>query len=213
MLDAASKFKVFSFLFFVLVMGPFSAHAFDLASVEWVALGVKDGIENYAAIKLGHKYKSVRGIMKVAMPAERVVSEIIDAEKSSKWMHRVKRVDVIDRNRADEPLFQFEWNVPWPFHNRKVILTQTVERDEDARSVTIRYTDYEGQVAGIQEKYRMRDFMCTWVVEKLPGGSTRVDLVIDPSRGGKVPAWFVNLFFKEAAHKSLKNMRQWLSKV
>lgn len=81
MLDAASKFKVFSFLFFVLIMGSFSVHALDLASVEWVALGVKDGIENYAAIKLGRKYKSVRGIMKVAMPAERVASEIIDAEK------------------------------------------------------------------------------------------------------------------------------------
>jgi len=213
MLDAASKFKMFSFLCFVLIMGSFPVHALDLASVEWVALGVEHGIENYAAIKPGHKYKSVRGIMKVAIPVERVASEIIDAKNASKWMHRVKRVDVIDHNTAGEPLFQFEWSVPWPFHDRKVILTRTVERDEDAGSVTIRYTDYEGQVAGIQEKYRMRDFMCTWVVEKLPDGSTRVDIVIDPCRRGKVPAWFVNLFFKKAAHKSLKNIRQLLSQA
>lgn len=193
---------------FALIIVLFSAEDVAALTFEWESRGVKNGIENYYAIKPGRKYRSVRGVMTVDMPAERIASKIIAAEESAEWMYRVKEVDVIKLSEKGAPIFRFEWKVPWPFANREVILNQTVTRDEGAQRVTILYDDYRGDTPKSKKVARMHDFSCTWVVETLPGGSTRVEVVIDPSLSGKAPSWFVNLFFKDAAQKSMKKLRK-----
>jgi len=119
-----SRIKYGTPIFFLCVFmtGILAAQAVGSVSAEWEAGGIKDGIEGYYLLKPDRKYKSVRGVMNVDIPSERIVSKIIAAEEAAEWMYKVKRVGVIEQQNRGEPIYRFEWNVPWPFSNREVIL-------------------------------------------------------------------------------------------
>jgi len=208
--DGHANCGALAFFIFTLMVFPSATGGAASLPLEWKSTGVQNGVENYYALKPGHKYKSVRGLMTVDMSAEQIASKIMAAEESAEWMYKVAQVDTIEYKEREVSLFRFEWKMPWPFANREAILNQMVVRDEAAERVTILYGDYKGEIQKSGKLSRMRDFLCTWVVETLPDGTTRVDVVIDPSPSGKTPAWLVNLFFKDAAQNSMEKLRETL---
>ncbi len=136
-----------------------------------------------------------------------LVALLEDTEHLPAWMHRVRRVTVLDRSDARQLHSYLVLAVPFPFHDRDTFMKTSLTQDADG-TVHLRSESEPGGRGACLDCVRMLQMRNEWILR--PGPHHQVDVIFDGMGlpGGVVPDWATNLVVTDLPFGSLRNLHR-----
>ncbi len=172
-----------------------SAHSngFELAK-NWQFIEEIEGIKLY---QLPAQEKGVipfRAVKLCSYPLDSFVRLLIDWEEKSKWIPKLKKVELYESIKGKGHIFSEYYHTPWPFYDRQMLLIGGVRKQ--AGKVTFWARDFEGDDR-VNKNYVRAGVRYLEVALTPKGGKTIVDFKFIGDMGGVIPMWISNIIQKK----------------
>ncbi len=184
-------------------------------SSDWSLASNLRGIQVYVCNQAHRRLKAFRAFMRMELADEyALVALANDYSRLPRWVHLIQHVEELERRGPLQRWLRFITHLPWPLHDREVVLRLDVEqlRDEHDDVVRARFCNVDECQARDSPYLTVPELHGVSGFRRLPGDEIELfyELTLDP--GGKIPAWLANKVLREAPFFTLERLRHLVHK-
>jgi hypothetical protein len=181
------------------------------AAPGWQLVKEGHGIKIYAAAGSAD-FKSIKAVAVFDGTPEKFLAILLDVDDQPKWVYGTRQSYILQQVNNREILYYVETDLPWPAHNRDVVVRMKIKENRANRSLKITSVG-EPQALPVRERnVRVPHFAATWEVKAVAKNKISLTYLLEINPGGSLPAWIVNLFVSKGPYESLRNLAEKLKK-
>ena len=178
---------------------------------DWTLASDIRGIRVYVRNQPGSRLKAFRAVMRMELADEyALVALSNDYPNLPDWIHFIRHVEELQREGPLRRWLRFITRLPWPLHDRDVVLRLDVEqhRDEHDDGVRVRFHNVDDLLPRDSGYLTVPELHGISGFRRLPGHEIELfyELSLDP--GGRIPAWLANRVLRDAPFFTLERLRQ-----
>ncbi len=145
------------------------------SSPDWKYVDNINGINSFKKIMPDTQSKAYKGVCIINSPIKTIYSIMTDVKNHNQWVKYCKSSKTIENNSPSSLTQYYQFDIPWPFSNRDMVVNSTADVDWDAGKVTIScVATVQPNVPQQQEFIRVRESNQKWLLEKVTPTSTKV---------------------------------------
>jgi hypothetical protein len=195
--------------------GPLRPEAFAQGQPAWKKEKSEDGIEIFSRSRAGSAYNEVRGVAEYDAPPETLLPLFRDADGYRGWLAECKRSGAVGVRQGPNDFFLYAViGIPWPFEDRDTVVKAKIRRLPEGKGYVVFLRSMNDELAPPRNGLvRMKSLEGRWLLESLPSGKTRAEFRIFLEPAGSLTSAFVNGTAASIQLKTLKNVREKLTKL
>lgn len=180
------------------------------AQPNWELKKEKDGIKVYLANSEDTKIKQFKVEAFVEATPREIADAVVDLENNYKWFVNVEKAELLEGFGKDDFIFKQVIQVPFPFKDREVV-ARSVISELASGIVRIDLEEVPNFEIENDDYVRMPISRGYWILTP-SGNGTAVEYSFLSDPGGDIPAWLVNQFIVSTPFKTIKGLREYLTK-
>jgi len=178
------------------------------AEPAWEFIDEKEGIQVFNRSVSGSPLKSVKGIVLIPAPIDKVLAVLEDVSKTPRWLYNSRHASTLKQINIVERVDYIITNMPWPVWDRDVIIRSVFQQNRLTKQVEIKFSSEPNWVALRPGIVRVRKMTGRMLLT--PQGKNGVQVLYEVSAdpAGKLPKWLVNDMSFDFPFLSLKRLRE-----
>lgn len=147
----------------------------DNVSSDWQYINKLRGINNFQKNIAGTNSKAYKGVCVINSPIKTIYSIVTDVKNHKKWVKYCKSSKMVEQTSPDNSTQYYQFDIPWPFSNRDMVINSTTDVSWDKGIATI--TSVASSQSDIPEEeafIRVVESKQKWVLEQIGPSSTMV---------------------------------------
>lgn len=178
-------------------------------NTTWIPLVVPaqaDAIASWRKKMPDSPHHAFKGCVTVEASMLPVLTVLSDTSQYHQWIMRCRSAKPL--SKIDPALTHFLFYGFGPVKPRDAVLRNSVKQNLLNLSVTVHSTLEQDCLSEAKNVVRMPLLKNTFVIEPVGKSRTRITFYTHADPGGRLPAWFVNLFAKSTPFVTLKAMQK-----
>ena len=102
------------------------------SSSDWKYIDTVNGISNFEKIMPDKKSNAYKGVCIINSPIKTIYSIMTDIKNHNQWVKYCKSSKTIKKNSPSSLTQYYQFEIPWPFSNRDMVVNSTVDTDWNA---------------------------------------------------------------------------------
>ncbi|MFT7517877.1 MAG: hypothetical protein ACI9MC_000001, partial [Kiritimatiellia bacterium] len=185
-----------------LLLSPLSALA-----AEWEEIENENGIVTWRKSVEGSRMMAFRGEGEFDVPVGRIAGLMNDAEKGSSWVDMLIDVQVLEKTSPTETVLYQHYDLSWPISDRDYVMRRTMEADDGAKVVTVRFASLERSDKPAEDCcVRATAHGTFWRFTQIESGRTKIEVEVHTDPMGWLPSWLVNMVQKGWPRTSIEGL-------
>lgn len=208
--------SILALFWFLLLISDLLSNSLEdrkLDNIDWELQEIKDSVEVYREKDPKGDLVAVRGKTVVNAPLKVILSLLIDTdyESQKEWVPNLVEFTEIESNTIFNRLLYVHVDIPWPARDRDFVYEANIKSFPTKKEV---WLDYQSKEEVKPEKRHVtRGAMKTlFILKKIDGNKTSVDLrsLVDPE--GAVPKWIVNFAQRNYSYNMFMKIRELIAR-
>ena len=147
----------------------------DNVSTDWQYVNKLKGINNFQKNIAGTKSKAYKGVCVINSPIKTIYSIIADVKNHKQWVKYCKSSKMIKQTSPDNSTQYYQFDIPWPFSNRDMVINSTTDVSWDKGKVIITsVASHQSDIPKKETFIRVVESKQKWVLEQIGPNSTKV---------------------------------------
>lgn len=148
----------------------------DYPDPDWKYVNRTNGINSFQKDITETATKAYKGVCVINSPIKTIYSVITDIRNHSKWVKFCKSSQAIGKQIPSKSTQYYQFDIPWPFSNRDMVINSIADIDWTAGRVTISCTatSTHSDIPQKEEFIRVAESNQEWKLERLTPTTTRV---------------------------------------
>lgn len=177
---------------------------------DWKLVKDSDGIKVYLAEAENSSIKQFKVEAFVEATPMEIVDAVVDIENNYKWFVDVEQGKLVEQISPNEFIFSQVIEVPFPFKDRQVVQNSKVTSLANG-AFRIDLKSASDALVIDDDYVRMTLATGYWLLTPTPEGTDlEYSFLADPA--GNIPAWLANQFIVDNPLKTIKGLREYLTK-
>ncbi|RMF23970.1 MAG: hypothetical protein D6765_12340, partial [Bacteroidetes bacterium] len=173
--------------FLVCLLLALAAPGTPLRSQDWERTRQEDGILVYLRKLPGHPLKQVKITLTLDVPLETALQTLDEVAAYPQWVYRCRSARVLERRPDGTLLFHTETELPWPLHNRDVILLNRVFTDSSSHTLISHSEALPHFLPEQKGVVRVPYLVSRWEFRRLGPKAVHITYFLDSDPGGLIP--------------------------
>lgn len=179
-----------------------------LSENAWKVTEKDQGVTHYSQKIKGSGINAYKGVCIINKPIDTIFSLLSDIPSHPTWVAYCSSSSLIKKNSEDDTIQYYNFDVPWPFLNRDIVVHCTQRTDPVTGTITIDSYAVKAPVVPLKKNYlRVTDANQKWLLEQIEPGITRVTFIALTNIEGDAPNILKNLISHEIPSTSLENLK------
>ncbi len=176
---------------------------------SWKEVTNKNGVIIYSQKSKLSKALAFKAVGDLEAPIEQILELLRRVDLATSWMPRLASKKVITNISDFEAVTYSVNDLPWPFTDRDMILSNSLIIDRESKKLVVEIKSVKDKNYPIIAK-NVRSIVHlgqTWM-EPLGERRTKVTVIVLIDPMGHIPMWLVNLLQKNLPYNLLKNLER-----
>jgi hypothetical protein len=175
--------------------------------LQWRLDRDRDAIKVFSRKVEGSDLRAVRAETHIASNIIQVRSLLADVTRRPSWDSMCGIAKVIEQANEQEDLIYLLIDMPWPFHDRDMVLRRSWSSTDDPASMVLSEAAISGRLPAKSEVVRITHATSRWQLSPASNNATLIvtELYLDP--GGPLPSWLLNQLAVNAPFDALHQIR------
>lgn len=180
-----------------------------LSGGTWVEFGKKDGITHFTAKAKASDLEAYKGVCVINCPIEILYAFLTDVSGHNVWIKYCSISREIERSQSNSSLQYYDFDIPWPFSNRDIVVhCESSENWKDGK-VTITGRAINAPGIPVPENHsRITESYQNWILEKIDTEFTLVTFTSMIRLKGPASGFLSKLVSRTVPSESLINFRK-----
>ena len=173
---------------------------------EWELRKDKNGIKVYTKTHAGSRFIECKVQTTAKTELSKLIKIINDVENYPVWMANCKSASVFSKTNDSLRIYYQKTRVPWPMHDRDVVLEYRVvtNNDEHYEAIINSITDVIPEKENI---VRIKEAKGRWVINKVDKNTVEITYQYYGDPGRNIPSWLINMFIVNGPYETLLNLK------
>lgn len=174
----------------------------------WKEVRKDEGITHYSQPIKGCNLNAYKGVCIINKPIETINNLLMDVPNHPTWIAYCNVSSIIKRFSQDDAIQYYNFDVPWPFFDRDIVVHCTQKTDIITGTITIDSYALRTPVVPLKKKHlRITDAKQKWVIEKIDNEKTRITLIAVTNIEGQTPNLLKRLISQVIPSTTLENLK------
>jgi hypothetical protein len=179
------------------------------ADKGWKETEHNEGISNYTKEIKGSDLNAYMGICVVDSSLETIYSVLSNVPEHIKWITFCSTASYLEKQSINDSYQYYDFNVPWPFLNRDMVVHCTTKIDWQMGKIVINTEAVKDPIVPIKKGHlRITDSKQKWVLEQIAPNKTKITFVSVTTLKDPVPRILNRLISQVIPSSSLKNLKK-----
>jgi hypothetical protein len=167
---------------------PVSSNDFSISETGWKTSKKSHGVIHYTQPIKGCEMSAYKGVFIIDRPIETILSLVKDVTNHSSWVTFCSSSAIIKKNSESDAIQYYNFDVPWPFLNRDIVVHCIQKTDPATGTITIESNAVKSANVPLKKNHlRITDAKHRWVLEEIEPGKTRVTFISMTNVEGAAP--------------------------
>jgi hypothetical protein len=191
----------------------FASHILLLAqnNYKWIFIKESDNIEIYYRESDTLKYEEFKFTTSYHSSPEEITAIISNIDRLPQWSYICEETKMIKKYSANEYIYYYNTDTPWPLMDRDAVLHITIARDSKG-TITISSKNSPGWEPEYKNKVRIPRLKSQWILKPTGTNKTHIEFYFSTDPGGMIPKWLLNSSISYGPIKTLTTLREILEK-
>lgn len=178
-------------------------------TTDWIQHSSSDGIISFTKSLKDSSLTGYKGICIIESPIDVVYSVLADVPGHSTWIKFCAESKTIKSISPNASIHYYNFDIPWPFINRDIVVSTSTENDTVYGVITINSHALKEPVVPIRKSHlRITDSNHKWTLEKIAPNKTKVTFISMTSLQGAVPTFLNTLISRTIPDSTLKTLKE-----
>jgi hypothetical protein len=168
-------------------------------------------IQVYTRAVPGSAYDSFYAVTHVNAHLSSVVAMLSDVSAMPEWITRMKSARLLKRQADSDVWIYSVYKLPYPFMEREAVLHSTLKQDKDGVVEVLTQAE-PGFVPSNPKRVRLLDMQGKWRLTPEKNGVIKIEMWGAGAPGGYMPALLFNYGLPNEPAKTLRHLRQMLTR-
>lgn len=159
---------------------------------DWKLEKNKNGIRVYSRYPTDSRLKEVKVQCEVRGTLAQLAAFISDIDRYPEVVYRVRNAYMVKRVNDREFYFYNETSMPWPAHNRDLVIHMLFQMDPATQTMRVQASNAPGMVPEKPGIVRVPFWHSLWTVTDMGEHRLRVEYAFRVDPGGELPLWLIN---------------------
>lgn len=186
----------------------YSSNDLSWSEDAWKEIKKDQGVTHYSQQIKGCNLNAYKGVCIINKPIETIYNLLMDVPSHPTWVAYCTDSSIIKRFSHDDAIQYYNFDVPWPFFDRDIVVHCTQKTDLMTGTITIDSYALRTPVVPLKKKHlRITDAKQKWVIEKIDHEKTRITFIAVTNIEGQTPNLLKKLISQVIPSISLENLR------
>lgn len=159
---------------------------------SWKLEKDKNSIQVYSRPIPDSRLKEVKVQCEINGTLAQLVAFISDIDRYKDVVYRVKDAYILRRVSDHEFYYYNETSMPWPVHNRDLVLHVTFHQDDATKVLFIKATNAPEMMSEKPGIVRVPFWYSLWTVHETDEHRLKIQYIFRVDPGGELPVWLIN---------------------
>lgn len=183
----------------------------DLSQIvgdAWTITKKERGVTHYTQPVKGFDLNAYKGVCTINKPLGEVYTLLTDVASHPSWVAYCDSSTLVKRNSDDEAIQYYNFDIPWPFLNRDIVVHSRQKTNHQTGIVTIDCIAVKTPLIPLKKNHmRITDAKQRWILEPVGHERTRVTFISLTTIDGPAPWILKRLISNIIPATSLENFK------
>jgi ribosome-associated toxin RatA of RatAB toxin-antitoxin module len=185
-----------------------SSNELSWSENSWIEIRKDEGITHYSQQIKGCNLNAYKGVCIINKSIETIYSLLMDVPSHPTWVAYCTSSSVIKRFSHDDAIQYYNFDVPWPFFDRDIVVHCMQKTEKLTGTITIDSYALRTPLVPLKKKHlRITDARQKWVIEQIGPEKTRITFIALTNIEGQAPNVLKKLISQVIPSTSLENLR------